>query len=97
MGRVIGHSALWTLDSLRAVGCSRRPEPIVPEVEWNREAAGGVRAHIVFTIGKHTLTQYDILSSYQPASVSWSSQQLTNFIEPCRRATAHSVQPGHYS
>lgn len=32
------------------------PEPIVPEVEWNQEAAGSVRTHIVFTIGKHTLT-----------------------------------------
>ena len=55
----------WPLVSLRA---ARRPEPIVPEVEWNREAAGSVGTHTVFTIGKHTDTQsrrgqYDILSS----------------------------------
>lgn len=75
----------WPLVSLRAACCSRCPEPIVPEVEWNREAAGSVRTHSVFTIGKHTLAQnrhaqYDILFSYQAASVSWSSRRLTNSI-----------------
>lgn len=44
----------WPLVSPRAAHCLRRLEPIVPEVEWNREAAGSVRTHTVFTIGKHT-------------------------------------------
>lgn len=92
----------WPLVSLRAARCSRRPEPIVPEVEWNREAAGSVGTHTVFTIGKHTDTQsrggqYDILSTYQAASVSWSSRPLTNSTESCGRSSACAAQPSRYS
>jgi len=77
----------WPLVSLRVA------EPIVPEVEWNREAAGSVRTHTGLTIGKHTLapnqhTQYPILFCYQAASVSWSSCRLTNATERSGRNVA---------